>query len=68
MQEIFFSDEAWFHLSGFVNSQNYRTWYNPHNDIEVPLHPIKTGIQVATFRRRIVDPIFFNETINVQRY
>ncbi|GJQ79280.1 hypothetical protein Trydic_g5523 [Trypoxylus dichotomus] len=28
----FFSDKAWFHLSGYVNSQNYRTWSveNPH--------------------------------------
>ncbi|CAH1366225.1 unnamed protein product, partial [Tenebrio molitor] len=22
----FFTGEAWFHLSGYVNSQNYRTW------------------------------------------
>ncbi|CAH1365997.1 unnamed protein product, partial [Tenebrio molitor] len=28
----FFSDEAWVHLSGYVNSQNYRIWSseNPH--------------------------------------
>ncbi|CAH1374634.1 unnamed protein product, partial [Tenebrio molitor] len=39
----FFTDEAWFHLSGFINSQNYRTWsaHNPHNVIQVPLHLLK---------------------------
>lgn len=28
----FYSDEAWFHLSGYINSQNFRTWSseNPH--------------------------------------
>ncbi len=32
MSTIFFSDEAGFHLSGYVNSQNYRIWLtnNPH--------------------------------------
>jgi hypothetical protein len=38
----FFSAKAWFHLSGFINSQSHRTWsaHNPHNAIQVPLHPI----------------------------
>ena len=29
----FFTDEAWFHLSGYVNSQNTRIWAaeNPHS-------------------------------------
>jgi hypothetical protein len=51
----FFSDEAWFHLSGFINSQHYRTWsaHNPHNVIQVPLHPLKIGVWVAMSRRRI---------------
>jgi len=33
LEQVFFTDEAWFHLSGYVNSQNYRTWRteNPHN-------------------------------------
>ncbi|GJQ85797.1 hypothetical protein Trydic_g19311 [Trypoxylus dichotomus] len=26
LDRSFFSDEAWFHLSGYVNSQNYCTW------------------------------------------
>jgi hypothetical protein len=48
----FFTDEAWFHLSGFINSQNYRTWsaHNPHNVIQVPLHLLKIGVWVAMSR------------------
>jgi hypothetical protein len=47
---LFFSDEAWFHLFGVVNSQNYGTWstYNLHDVVAVPLCPIKIGICVAT--------------------
>jgi hypothetical protein len=26
LQNVFFSDEAWFHLSGYLNSQNSRFW------------------------------------------
>jgi hypothetical protein len=28
MQDNFFFDEAWFQLFGFVNSQNYRIFFN----------------------------------------
>ena len=60
---------AYFHLSGYVNSQNYRTWstQNPHVFVETDLHPIKIGFWVAISRRRIIGPIFFNETINADR-
>lgn len=66
----FMSDEAWFHLSGYVNSQNYRTWgtENPHEFVETSLHPQKIGVWVAMSRRRIIGPIFFNYTINAERY
>jgi hypothetical protein len=35
-----FSNEAWFHLSGYVNSQNTRLWgtENPHAMFEEPLY------------------------------
>src|SRR5699024_11571821 len=48
----FFSDEAWFHLSGYVNSQNYRIWSteNPHAFIQTPLHPQKVGVWLAVSR------------------
>lgn len=66
----FFSDEAWFHLSGYVNSQNFRIWSaeNPHAFHETSLHPIKIGVWIAMSRRRIIGPFFFEETVNAERY
>ncbi|KAL1488740.1 hypothetical protein ABEB36_014539 [Hypothenemus hampei] len=66
----FFSDEAWFHLSGYVNSQNYRTWSteNPHEFVETTLHPVKVRVWIAMSRRRIYGPIFFEEHINARNY
>lgn len=61
----FFSDEAWFHLDGYVNSQNMRFWSseNPHQFVETPLHPVKLGLWVAISRRRIVPIFFFMKTL-----
>ena len=41
--KIIRSDEAHFHLSGYVNKQNYRFWgtENPRVMHEEPLHPLK---------------------------
>lgn len=66
----FFSDEAWFTLSGYINSQNMRVWSaaNPHTFRESPLHPLKVGVWIAVSRRRIIGPIFFHETVTAQRY
>jgi hypothetical protein len=60
-----FSEEAWFHLQGFVNMQNnhYRSSQNPHLTRVVLLHPVKDGVWCAVSARRIVVPVFFNETI-----
>jgi len=67
---VFFTDEAWFHLSGYVNSQNYRTWRteNPHNYTETPLHPQKIGVWCAISRRRIIGPLFLESSINAEAY
>lgn len=66
----FFTDEAWFHLSGYVNSQNSRYWCseNPHISHEKPLHDVKVGVWCAVSAKKIIGPIFFNETINSERY
>ena len=65
----FFTDKAWFHLSGYINLQNSRLWSsdNPHSLHEKPLHD-KVGVWVAISRRRIVGPIFFMNTINSEHY
>ncbi|KAJ8894840.1 hypothetical protein PR048_000147 [Dryococelus australis] len=46
---VLFSDEAWFHLAGYSNSQNMRHWLgdNPHVLTEAPLHPQKLGVWCA---------------------
>lgn len=65
----FFTDEAWFHLSGYINSQTMRMWSaeNPHIFRESPLHSQKVGVWIGVSRRRLI-PIFFEGTINAQRY
>jgi hypothetical protein len=64
----FFSDEVWFYLTGYVNSQNTRIWSteNLHSAHETPLHPVKTGVWCAVPHCRIVGPIFLNNIINLK--
>jgi hypothetical protein len=63
---VWFTDEAWFHLSGYVNSRNTQVWAaeNPHVYHKEPLHPLKVGVWCAISSR----PIFFEETVNTQVY
>jgi hypothetical protein len=70
LDKVLYSDEAWFHLSGYVNSQNSRIWSveNPHTFHERPLHSLKVAVWCAVSRRRIIGPIFFSETITAERY
>src|SRR6185437_9724828 len=67
---LFFTDEAWFHLTGYVNSQNNRYWSNenPHQLHEVPLHDAKVGVWCAISRTRLIGPIFFDDTVTSRRY
>jgi hypothetical protein len=58
-----FSDETWFYLQGYINTQNNRYW-SPQSGLEIPLHPVKVGVWCAVSARRIVGSVFFNETIN----
>jgi hypothetical protein len=68
-QLTFFSDEVWFHLHGYINTQNNRYWssQNPHLTHEVLLHPVKFGVWCVV-SARIVGLVFFNETVNCKRY
>jgi hypothetical protein len=45
-QLIFFSDEAWFRLQGYINTLNNHYWIsqNPHLTHEIPLHQVKVGV------------------------
>jgi hypothetical protein len=60
-----FSDEAWFHLSGYVNSQNTRLWAseNPHALFQEPLHSQKLGVFCALSQRRIIGALFLYTTV-----
>jgi hypothetical protein len=68
LDQVFFTEEAWFHLSGYVNIQNYRTrrTENPHNYTETALHPQKIGVWCAISRRRIIGHLFFETTVNAK--
>jgi hypothetical protein len=65
-----FTDEAWFHLSGYINAQNNRYWININlkQMFEVPLHDRKIGVWCSITASQIVGPIFFENTINSERY
>jgi hypothetical protein len=67
---VSYTDDAWFHLSGYVNSQNNPYWSaeNPHSIHEVPLHDVKIGVWCAISAKRIIVPVFFEETIYSERY
>ena len=69
LDDWYWSDEAWFHLDGYVNSQNSRYWLtdNPHVLHESPLHAQKLGVWCAMSRKRIFI-LFFETTINSERY
>jgi len=70
LDQMFFTDRAWFHLNGYVNIQNYQTWRteNPHNYTETALHPQKLGVWCAVSRLWIIVPLFFETTINAETY
>ncbi|RWS20334.1 uncharacterized protein B4U80_02162 [Leptotrombidium deliense] len=67
--EVFFTDEAWFYLSGKV-SKKVRIWAvkNPKAKVEAKHYPAKIGVWCAISHRRIIGPIFFTDTITAQRY
>jgi len=56
---------VWFHLSGYINSQNSRIWAsdNPNAIHEEPLHLEKIGVWCGMAQRNIIGPIFFDATI-----
>jgi hypothetical protein len=65
-----FTDDANFNLSGYVNSQNnrFRSSENPHVPIQLPLHDQKVGVWCAVSANHIVGLIFYERTLDAQRY
>ena len=75
-RKVIFSDEAHFHLGGYVNKQNCRIWgsENPHVIMEKPMHPQRVTVWCGMWSGGIIGPFFFeNEagaavTVNGERY
>lgn len=75
-RKIVFSDEAHFHIGGYVNKQNCRIWgsENPHVTIEKPMYSQKVRVWCGFWSGDIIGPFFFeNEQgaavrVNGERY
>ena len=77
LNNVLFSDEAHFELSGYVNRQNNRIWCeeNPHDTIEAPKSREKVTVFVAIGGNAgLIGPYFFEddtgsaETIKTSNY
>jgi len=64
------TEGAWFHLLGYVNSQNSHIWAseNPNAIHEEPLHSEKIGVWCGMSWRRIIGPIFFDAAVTTAAY
>jgi hypothetical protein len=61
LNSCMFSDEAHFHLSGYVNRQNYRYWSEGEPDdfvSETVLHPQRITVWAAIGKDGVIGPIF----------
>ena len=71
LDNIIFTDEATFLLSGEVNKQNYRHWSqeNPHWVIEKNTqYPQKVNVWMGMINNRILGPYFFEGNLNAELY
>lgn len=76
VHNLWMSDEAHFHLSGYVNKQNFRYWSNenPYQLHQRPLHSTKVTVWCALSSMGIIGPFFFEDerghavTVNANRY
>lgn len=65
---IIFSDEAHFHLDGYVNKQNCRYWSanNPREKHQQQLHSPKVTVWAAMSSQGIIGPFFLRTLVAVQ--
>ena len=76
INNVWFSDEAHFHLNGVVNRQNFRYWGSekPEEIAERPLHSPKCTAWCAMSTHGIIGPFWFEDnygdavTVNAERY
>jgi len=64
-ENVFFSDEATFYSSAFVNKHNirYRCETNPHATVETIMNSQKLNIWCALSKNRLIGPFFFDDEI-----
>ena len=60
-RKIIMSDEAYFHLGGYVNKQNCRIWASENLKmlIEKPLCPQRVTVWCGFWAEGIIGPCFF---------
>ena len=70
VNNIIFSDEAYFYLTLPANNQNNRTWAesNPCLGVETPLHDLKILIWCAISVNRVFGPYYFVDKVNQENY
>ena len=63
-------DEEWFTLNGNVNNQHNKYWRSKilHAVYNVPLHDLKVTVWCAVTECKIINQMFFKETINSYHY
>lgn len=69
-KRIWFSDEAHFWLTGYVNKQNYRFWANENPRVfeTTSMKPQRITVWCAISEKGIIGPVFLDQTINGERY
>ena len=76
LENVWFSDEAYFLLSGHVNRKNNVFWGSkvPDEVLQRPLHSVKCTAWVAISKHGIIGPFWFeddegrSQTVNKERY
>jgi len=76
MQYLITSDEAHFHLSGYVNKQNCKFWGKANSQTvhERPSHSVKVAVWCAVTHACVIGPYFFEDehgaavTVTAERY
>ena len=63
IHKLIMSDEAHFHLNGFMNKQNcqMQAIENPRTVHQCELHPIKCTIWCGVTLERVIGPYFFKD-------
>jgi hypothetical protein len=67
---VLFSNEAHIHLHGVVNKQNVRFWASGKPCVihEKVHHALRITVWVTILSHGLLGPIFFEETMNSERY